>query len=193
MFTSFRQYIASVRERDPAAIGMMDILLNYPGIHAVAHHRFANFLWRCELKTLAKSVACCSRLLTGIEIHPAASIGARLFIDLGMGVVIGETARIGEDVMLYHGVTLGGVSLAQEKRHPTVGDRVVIGAGAKVLGPITIGHDARIGANSVIVRDVPDNATAAGVPGRITTLEAAPHRQSSACCGTAAGVSGASQ
>ncbi|WP_409488818.1 serine O-acetyltransferase [Pseudomonas promysalinigenes] len=186
MFTSFKQYIASIRERDPAAIGVADILLNYPGIHAIAHHRIAHFLWRSGMKTLAKSVACCSRLLTGIEIHPAASIGARLFIDHGMGVVIGETAQIGDDVMLYHGVTLGGVSLAQEKRHPTVGDRVVIGAGAKVLGPITVGHGARIGANSVIVRDVPDNATAIGVPGRITTQESAPRRQPSPCCDTAA-------
>lgn len=167
MFASINQYLASIRQRDPAAIGVVDILLNYPGVHALVHHRVASFLWRCGLRTLAKTVASASRLLTGIEIHPAARIGARLFIDHGMGVVIGETAQIGDDVMLYHGVTLGGVSLAQEKRHPTLGDGVVIGAGAKVLGPIIIGHGARIGANSVVIHDVQANATVVGVPGKL--------------------------
>ncbi|MDN6875428.1 serine O-acetyltransferase [Pseudomonas citronellolis] len=173
------QYFASIRRRDPAARSVLDILLNYPGVHALIHYRIANLLWRCGLRTPAKCVARLSHFLTGIEIHPAATIGSRLFIDHGMGVVIGETAEIGDDVMLYHGVTLGGVSLTQKKRHPTVGDYVIIGAGAKILGPVEIGRGAVIGANAVIVRDVPAHAKAMGVPGRVIVLDESLAAQSS--------------
>ncbi|NER59694.1 serine O-acetyltransferase [Pseudomonas sp. MAFF212428] len=167
MFSTLADFFDSIRRRDPAARGVLDILLNYPGVHALIHYRVANLLWRCGLKTLAKCVASLSRFLTGIDIHPGATIGARLFIDHGMGVVIGETAELGDDVMLYHGVTLGGVSLEQRKRHPTLGDGVTVGAGAKILGPVLIGSQARIGANAVIVKDVPANATVTGIPGRV--------------------------
>lgn len=167
MFTRLADFFDSIRQRDPAARGALDILLNYPGVHALIHYRIANGLWRCGLKTLAKSVASLSRFLTGIDIHPGATIGARLFIDHGMGVVIGETAELGDDVMLYHGVTLGGVSLQQRKRHPTLGNGVTVGAGAKILGPVLIGSHAKVGANAVIVRDVPAGATATGIPGRV--------------------------
>lgn len=174
MFTTIAQYFASVKRRDPAARSALDILLNYPGVHALIHYRVANLLWRCNLRTLAKTVASLSRFLTGIEIHPAATIGARFFIDHGMGVVIGETAEIGDDVMMYHGVTLGGVSLAQEKRHPTVGDGVIIGASAKILGPINIGCGAVIGANAVIIRDVCAHTKVAGVPGKVILFDDVP-------------------
>lgn len=167
MFFSIRQYFKSVRERDPAARHALEILTAYPGIHAVLFHRLANRLWRWQLKTLARLISQLGRWLTGIEIHPGATIGRRFFIDHGMGVVIGETAIIGDDCTLYHGVTLGGTSWQKEKRHPTLGNNVVIGAGAKVLGPITIGDNARVGSNSVVMRDVPDDATVVGIPGRI--------------------------
>jgi serine O-acetyltransferase len=167
MFPAIRQYFKSIRERDPAARHGLEILTAYPGIHAMAFHRAANRLWRWRLKTLARLVSQLGRWLTGIEIHPGANIGKRLFIDHGMGVVIGETAVIGDDCTLYHGVTLGGTSWQREKRHPTLGSNVVIGAGAKVLGPIRIGNGARVGSNSVVMKDVPDGATVVGIPGRI--------------------------
>jgi serine O-acetyltransferase len=158
--------ILSIKQRDPAARTDIEILLCYPGLHAVWGHRLAHWLWRQDLKTMARVTSQVTRSLTGIEIHPGATIASGFFIDHGMGVVIGETAEIGQDVTLYHGVTLGGTSLQKGKRHPTIGDRVVIGAGAKVMGAITIGHDSRIGANAVVVKSVPDNSLVVGVPGQ---------------------------
>ncbi|MDH7483347.1 MAG: serine O-acetyltransferase [Spirochaetales bacterium] len=162
-----REDISSVRQRDPAARTSIEILLAYPGLHAIWLHRIAHRWWRKGKKLPARLLATLARSLTGVEIHPAATIGPGLFIDHGMGVVIGETAEIGRDVTLYHGVTLGGTSLEKGKRHPTVGDRVVIGAGAKILGNITIGPDSRIGANAVVVRDVPANSVVVGIPGHV--------------------------
>ncbi|MGB9641269.1 MAG: serine O-acetyltransferase [Anaerolineales bacterium] len=167
MFISIIEDIQSVFERDPAARSYLEVLLCYPGLHAVWGHRIAHWLWKHNLKLLARWLSQLMRGLTGIEIHPAAKIGKRLFIDHGMGVVIGETAEIGDDVTLYHGVTLGGTSLSKGKRHPTLGDRVVVGAGAKVLGAITIGENSRIGANAVVVKNVPPNSVVVGVPGQI--------------------------
>lgn len=158
--------IRSVQARDPAARGSFEILLSYPGLHAVWSHRLTHWLWQHDLKTVARLLSQLTRSLTGIEIHPGASIASGLFIDHGMGVVIGETAVVGRDVTMYHGVTLGGTSLEKGKRHPTIGDRVVIGAGAKVMGAITIGADSRIGANAVVVRSVPENSVVVGVPGQ---------------------------
>ena len=162
-----REDIQSVFERDPAARTSFEVFTNYPGLHAVWYHRLSHKLWRNKWYWLARTVASISRWLTGIEIHPAASLGRRFFIDHGMGVVIGETAIVGDDCTLYHGVTLGGTSWDKGKRHPTLEDNVVIGAGAKVLGPITIGKGARVGSNSVVVKDVPENSTVIGIPGRI--------------------------
>jgi serine O-acetyltransferase len=162
-----RRDIQAVFERDPAARSTLEVLLCYPGLHAIWMHRIAHWLWRRRFYLLGRLVSHVARWLTGIEIHPGAVIGPGFFIDHGMGVVIGETAEIGTNVTLYHGVTLGGVSWKREKRHPTIGDHVVIGAGAKVLGPITIGAHSRIGANSVIVKDVPPDSVAVGVPGRV--------------------------
>lgn len=159
--------IKTVLERDPAARGKLEVFFCYPGFHALVWHRLAHFLWRHKLYFLARSAAQLSRFLTGIEIHPGATIGRRFFIDHGMGVVIGETAEVGDDVTIYHGVTLGGTSLKKEKRHPTIGDSVVIGAGAKVLGPFRVGNRVRIGANSVVLKEVPDDSTVVGVPGKI--------------------------
>lgn len=167
MFNKTKRYFSSIRERDPAARNWLEIITAYPGIHAVAAHRLAHKFWGWRLKWLARIISQLSRWVTGIEIHPAADIGERFFIDHGMGVVIGETAKIGDDCTLYHGVTLGGTSWKQKKRHPTLGNNVVIGAGAKVLGPINIGNGARIGSNSVVMKDVPDGATVVGIPGRI--------------------------
>jgi len=167
MFQRIRDDIRSVFERDPAARSTLEVLLTYPGLHAVWAHRIAHCLWRWRLKLLARVLAQLTRWLTGIEIHPGATIGNRFFIDHGMGVVIGETAEIGDDCTLYHGVTLGGTSWEKAKRHPTLGKNVVVGAGAKILGPITIGDDARVGSNSVVVKDVPAGATVVGIPGRI--------------------------
>lgn len=169
MFLNIRRFFKSIRERDPAARNWLEIVTAYPGVHAVSSHWLAHKLWRWRLKWLARLISQLSRWLTGIEIHPGAQVGKRLFIDHGMGVVIGETAVIGDDCTLYHGVTLGGTSWQKEKRHPTLGNSVVIGAGAKVLGPINIGNGARIGSNSVVIRDVPENATVVGIPGRIVT------------------------
>ncbi len=167
MFARLREDIACVFERDPAARNAFEVITTYPGIHAVLIHRFSHWLWGHGCKWLARFVSTLARWLTGIEIHPGAVIGRRFFIDHGMGVVIGETAVIGNDCTLYHGVTLGGVSWQQGKRHPTLGSDVVVGAGAKVLGPITVGNGARVGSNAVVVRDVPAEATVVGIPGRI--------------------------
>ena len=171
MFKRFREDISCVFERDPAARNSFEVITTYPGVHALLWHRVSHLLWRIHLKWLAQVVAHLSRLLTGIEIHPGAQIGRRFFIDHGMGVVIGETAVIGDDVTLYHGVTLGGTSWSKGKRHPTLGNNVVVGAGAKVLGPITLSDGARVGSNAVVVKDVPENATVVGIPGHIVSLK----------------------
>ena len=171
MFRNIKEDIASVFARDPAARTTFEVLTCYPGLHARVAHRCANWLWHADLKWLARFLSHLMRWLTGIEIHPGATIGRRFFIDHGMGVVIGETAEIGDDVTLYHGVTLGGTSWQHGKRHPTLCDGVVVGAGAKILGPITIGAGAKIGSNAVVVKDVPAGATAAGIPARILDEE----------------------
>ncbi|MEN8214631.1 MAG: serine O-acetyltransferase, partial [Pseudomonadota bacterium] len=167
MFKRIKEEISVVFERDPAARSAFEIITTYPGFHALMLHRLAHRLWLWKLYWLARLLSNLSRLVTGIEIHPGAVIGCRFFIDHGMGVVIGETAVIGDDCTLYHGVTLGGTSWQKGKRHPTLGDGVVVGAGAKVLGPIEIGAGARIGSNAVVVKAVPPGATAVGVPGRL--------------------------
>ncbi|MBX3647823.1 MAG: serine O-acetyltransferase [Rhodocyclaceae bacterium] len=167
MFTRLREDIACVFDRDPAARNTWEVLTCYPGLHALVIHRFTHWLWGHGLKWLARWISHFSRWFTGIEIHPGATIGRRFFIDHGMGVVIGETALIGDDCTLYHGVTLGGTSWNKGKRHPTLERGVVIGAGAKVLGPITLGEEAKVGSNAVVVRDVPAGATAVGIPARI--------------------------
>ncbi len=164
-----KEDINSVFDRDPAARTTFEVLLNYPGMHAIWIHRLSHWLWQANWKLLARTLSTFSRWLTGIEIHPGATLGRRFFIDHGMGVVIGETAEIGDDVTLYHGVTLGGTSWNAGKRHPTLLDNVVIGAGAQVLGPITVGKGGKVGSNSVVVKDVPDNATAVGIPARIVS------------------------
>jgi serine O-acetyltransferase len=158
-------------DRDPAARNWVEVVFCYAGVHAIWNHRIAHWLWKRKLKLLARWNAQMSRFFTGIEIHPAAEIGNGLFIDHGMGVVIGETSIIGNNVTMYHGVTLGGVSLERGKRHPTIGDEVVIGAGAQILGAITIGNCSRIGANAVVVKDVPPDSVVVGVPGRIVHKE----------------------
>jgi len=167
MFKQIREDIRCVFDRDPAARNSFEVLTTYPGLHALLFHRVAHAVWNIGLRWLARVISALSRWLTGIEIHPGAKIGRRFFIDHGMGVVIGETAEIGDDCTLYHGVTLGGTSLEKGKRHPTLVNNVVVGAGAKVLGPIVLGEGARIGSNAVVVKDVPDGATVVGVPGRI--------------------------
>ena len=167
MFSRIKEDINSVFDRDPAARTSFEVILNYPGMHAIWIHRLSHKLWCADWKLLARVISTFSRWLTGIEIHPGAKLGRRVFIDHGMGIVIGETAEIGNDVTLYHGVTLGGTSWKAGKRHPTLEDNVVIGAGAQVLGPITIGKGGKVGSNSVVVKDLPANATAVGIPGRI--------------------------
>ncbi len=167
MFDQLREDIRVVFERDPAARSTLEILTAYPGLHALLFHRLAHRLWQAGVKWPARMVSHLSRWLTGIEIHPGVVIGRRFFIDHGMGVVIGETAIIGDDCTLYHGVTLGGTTWQKGKRHPTLANDVVVGAGAKVLGPIEIGSGARIGSNAVVLRDVPGDATVVGVPGRL--------------------------
>ncbi len=166
MFRRLREDIAVVFERDPAARSWVEVVLCYPGVHALWGHRLARALWNSGLLLPARLLSHLTRLLTGIEIHPGAAIGRRVVIDHGAGVVIGETSVVGDDCLLYQGVTLGGVSLEHGKRHPTLEDHVVVGAGAKVLGPITLGKGARVGANSVVVRDVPAGATVVGTPAR---------------------------
>lgn len=167
MFRRLREDIASIFARDPAARDVWEVLTCYPGVHALLIHRFAHWLWQARLRWMGRMVSHTGRFLTGIEIHPGAVIGRRVFIDHGMGLVIGETAQVGDDCTLYHGVTLGGTTWRKGKRHPTLERGVVIGAGAKVLGPIVVGEGARIGSNAVVVKDVPPGATAVGIPARI--------------------------
>ncbi len=167
MFQRLREDINSVFDRDPAARNFLEVLTNYPGLHALLIHRLSHWLWRKNLKWLARSLSTFSRWLTGIEIHPGARIGRRFFIDHGMGVVIGETAEVGDDVTLYQGVTLGGTSWNKGKRHPTLADGVIVGAGAKILGPFTVGAGAKIGSNAVVTKEVPAGATVVGIPGKI--------------------------
>lgn len=166
MFKTLREDIRTVFARDPAARSWLEVMFCYPGLHALWYHRFAHSLWRHRLRFFARLVSHFSRFLTGIEIHPGARIGRRFFIDHGTGVVIGETAEIGDDVLLYQGVVLGGTSLKKGKRHPTVGSNVVMGCGAVALGAITIGDGARIGSGSVVVKPVPPGVTVVGIPGR---------------------------
>ncbi len=181
MFAYLREDIAVVFDRDPAARTRFEVLTCYPGLHALVWHRVVTHrLWRVGLRWLARWLAHWSRWLTGIEIHPGATIGRRVFIDHGMGVVIGETAEIGDDCTLYHGVTLGGTSWNAGKRHPTLAQGVVIGAGAKILGPILIGAAAKVGSNSVVVRDVPAGATVVGIPARIVTADDQDRREAQA-------------
>ena len=173
MFNVIREDIQSVLDRDPAARNTLEVLLCYPGLHAIWAHRFSHRLWKRGLKLFARWISQVMRGITGIEIHPGATIGRNVFIDHGMGVVIGETAEVGDNVTIYHGVTLGGTSLHKIKRHPTVEDNVVIGAGAKVLGAITIGADSRIGANAVVVKSTPPNSVVVGVPGQVVVRDTA--------------------
>ena len=165
--SSIREDLATVLERDPAAKSRLEVFLCYSGLHAVWFHRINHWLWNRHLYLLARWLSQVVRFFTGIEIHPGAQIGRRLFIDHGMGVVIGETATVGNDVTLYQGVTLGGTGKEHGKRHPTIGDNVVVGGGAKILGNITVGNNCRVGAGSVVTRDVPDDSTIVGVPGHI--------------------------
>jgi serine O-acetyltransferase len=167
LFSKLREDIQTVRDRDPAARNMLEIVLCYPGLHALLFHRVAHSLWRHKMRLPGRLVSHLSRFLTGIEIHPGVEIGRRFFIDHGSGVVIGETAQIGDDVLMYQGVVLGGTSLEKGKRHPTIGNNVVVGSAAILLGPIAVGSGARIGANSVVVRSVPEGAVVVGVPGRV--------------------------
>jgi serine O-acetyltransferase len=170
-FKRFREDIATVLERDPAARSAIEVVLCYPGIHAVWFHRAAHALWRIKLTTPARWISHWARFFTGIEIHPGAKLGRRVFIDHGMGVVIGETAEIGDDCTIYQGVTLGGTSLNGGKRHPTLMRGVIVSAGAKVLGPFTVGANARVGSNAVVLREVPPGATAVGIPARMILSE----------------------
>jgi serine O-acetyltransferase len=169
MLEAIRRDIKAARERDPARPTVLEVIFAYPGVHAVWGHRVSHWLWQRGARLAARTFAELTRILTGVEIHPGAILGPGLFIDHATGVVIGETAEVGEDVTLFHGVTLGGSGRETGKRHPTVGDRVVIGAGAKILGAIKIGDDSRIGANSVVVKEVPASAVVVGVPGQIVS------------------------
>ncbi len=171
MFQTLRRDIQSIFERDPAARSTLEVIVCYPGLHAMWGYRVAHWLWLHNGKLLGRLVSQITRSLTGIEIHPGAIIGKALFIDHGMGVVIGETAEVGDEVTLYHGVTLGGTSLNKGKRHPTIGDRVVVGAGAKILGAIEIGEESRIGANAVVVKSVPPKSVVVGVPGQVISRQ----------------------
>jgi len=166
MFGLLREDIRTVFARDPAARNMLEVLFCYPGLHALWFHRLAHFLWQHKLRFFGRLLSHFNRFITGVEVHPGASIGRRFFLDHGMGVVIGETAEIGDDVLMYQGVVLGGTSLEKKKRHPTIENNVVIGAAAIVLGPITVENGARIGANSVVVNSVPGGTTVVGIPGR---------------------------
>ncbi|MEF9953131.1 MAG: serine O-acetyltransferase EpsC [Clostridium sp.] len=169
MFKTFKEEARNVLEKDPAAKNMLEVVLCYPGLHAVLFYRLTNKLYKRKWFVLARVISQVVRNFTGIEIHPGATIGKGLFIDHGMGIVVGETAEIGDNVTIYHGVTLGGTGKDTGKRHPTVGDNVLIGAGAKVLGPIMIGSNTKIGANSVVLKEVPENSTVVGIPGKIVT------------------------
>ena len=161
---NFIEQVNSMRKRDPAARSFLEVILCYPGLHAILFHRLAHFIWKCKLYLIGRLISHLSRLLTGIEIHPGAIIGKRFFIDHGMGVVIGETSEVGDDVHVYHGVTLGAVTSKKEKRHPTIKDGVVIGAGAKVIGPVIVGKNSVIGANAVVISDVEEEKTMVGIP-----------------------------
>ncbi len=174
LFRTIREDIRTVFARDPAARSTLEVIFCYPGLHAIWCHRLAHFLWRHKLRFLARLVSHCNRFWTGIEIHPGARIGKRFFIDHGVGVVVGETAEIGDDVLLYQGVVLGGTSLKRGKRHPTVGNNVVIGCGAVALGDILVGDGARIGSGSVVIKPVPSGATVVGIPGRTVEDKHAP-------------------
>ena len=170
MFKDLKETIAAYQARDPAARSWLEILLLYPGIKAVRSHRLAHWCYRHHLKFLARAISQRSRRRTGIEIHPGATIGRRLVIDHGMGIVIGETAEIGDDCLIYHGVTLGGTGKDVGKRHPTIGNNVLIGTGAKVLGPIRVGDNSRIAANSVVLKEIPEDSTAVGIPARVVRI-----------------------
>ena len=174
MFRLLKEDIKTVFARDPAARNLLEVMFCYPGFHALRLHRLAHFLWQRKLRLTARLLSHVNRFLTGVEIHPGARIGRRFFLDHGMGVVIGETAEIGDDVLMYQGVVLGGTSLEKKKRHPTIENSVVIGAAAILLGPITLGEGARVGANSVVVKSVPSGATVVGVPGRVVEEERLP-------------------
>jgi serine O-acetyltransferase len=167
MFRTIREQVETIFREDPAARSVFEILLCYPGLHAILLHRLAHRIYQWEIPLLPRLISQTSRLLTGIEIHPGAQIGRRFFIDHGMGVVIGQTAIVGDDCLLYQGVTLGGTGKEKGKRHPTLGNHVVVGTGAKVLGNITIGDHVRIGAGSVVLKNVPDHSTVVGIPGRV--------------------------
>jgi serine O-acetyltransferase len=167
MFLRLREDIRAIFERDPAARSVGEILCSYPGLHAVLFHRMSHGLWSRKMFFLGRLVSHIGRFLTGIEIHPGATVGKAFFIDHGMGVVIGETAEIGDNVTIYHGVTLGGTTWQKGKRHPTIGNNVVIGTGAKILGPVRIGDNTRIGANSVVLNDIPSSSVVVGVPGKV--------------------------
>ena len=170
MFKDLRETVEAYKARDPAARSTLEVLLLYPGIKAVRSHRLAHWCYRHDLKFLARAISQRSRRRTGIEIHPGATIGRRLVIDHGMGIVIGETAEIGDDCLIYHGVTLGGTGKDVGKRHPTIGNTVLIGTGAKVLGPIKVGDNSRIAANSVVLREIPEDSTAVGIPARVVRI-----------------------
>ncbi|HXA89213.1 MAG TPA: serine O-acetyltransferase [Mycobacterium sp.] len=167
MLAAIRRDIQAARQRDPARPTVLEVIFCYPGVHAIWGHRISHWVWQRGARLAARALAELTRILTGVEIHPGAVLGAGLFIDHATGVVIGETAEVGDDVTIFHGVTLGGTGRETGKRHPTVGDRVTIGAGAKILGPIKIGDDSRIGANAVVVKEVPASAVVVGVPGQI--------------------------
>ena len=170
MFKDLKETIAAYQARDPAARSWLEILLLYPGIKAIRSHRLAHWCYLHDLKFLARAISQRSRRRTGIEIHPGATIGRRLVIDHGMGIVIGETAEIGDDCLIYHGVTLGGTGKDVGKRHPTIGNNVLIGTGAKVLGPIKVGDNSRIAANSVVLKEIPEDSTAVGIPARVVRI-----------------------
>jgi len=188
MFDRIREDIQTVFERDPAARSTAEVLFSYPGLHALWLHRIAHWFWRRHARWLGRFISHIARWLTGIEIHPGAVIGRRFFIDHGLGVVIGETTEIGADCTIYQGVTLGGTSWSPGKRHPTLADNVVIGAGAKVLGPFTVGEGARIGSNAVVVKEVPPGCTAVGVPGKLVKCKDPEHEEGSRREDTAARI-----
>jgi serine O-acetyltransferase len=167
MLAAMWRDVRAAMDRDPAARSALEVIITYPGVHALCGHRVSHWLWRHRARLPARALGELTRVLTGVDIHPAAELSPGVFIDHATGVVIGETAEVGADVTMYHGATLGGTSLVPGKRHPTIGDRVIIGAGAKVLGPITVGHDSQIGANSVVVKPVPPGSVVVGVPGQV--------------------------
>ncbi|MEW6778254.1 MAG: serine O-acetyltransferase [Bdellovibrionota bacterium] len=174
MFARLKEDISAAQERDPAARSRLEVFLTYAGVHALLFHRFAHWFWQHGMKLVARLISHFARFLTGVEIHPGATIGRRFFIDHGMGVVIGETTEIGDDVTIYHGVTLGGVSTHKGKRHPTIESNVVIGSGARIMGPLTVGKNSKIGAGSVVIQNVPPNSTVVGIPGKVVARNVIP-------------------